>query len=212
MMTSVLLLSLLAIDGSIQTVDGVIMMIVFSIGSYVIVRNAAVVKIPVEVRKEYRAGLKLEGPSMLVAVFTLLVGIALLLLGAQATVTSASDLAQQAGLSQFLIGLTIVSIGTTLPEMVVSIVAARKKETDLVIGNAIGSVSFNSLVVVSATSMFGGVGAPSYLLFAGFLPLIIFSTLLLIIIWKRAPFSRREGCLMISLYCAYIGFIAVLIA
>lgn len=90
---------------------------------------------------------------MLVDVLVLLGGLALVILGAEWLVDGASSIARKAGLSEFLIGMTIVGIGTSMPELVVSLTGALKGNADIAIGNVVGSNIFNVLMILGVTAL-----------------------------------------------------------
>ncbi len=202
MIYAVAFLSLLASDGRISPMDGLLLIATFIVGLAYILNHQRRVGCPSCVKEEYREALEDGGPVW-ASVARLSIGIGLLAVGAQVAVTGASNLASLMGISPFLVGLSIVTIGTILPEFTVSIIAARRGETDLAIGNAVGSVTFNTLVVAGAASLFGGYAVTSQLFWIGIVPLIMFSAFLLLLIWRKVPISRKEGLLMIALYIVY---------
>ena len=83
----------------------------------------------------------------------LIVGIIVLMLGAQLTVDNATDLARSLGVSELVIGITLVAVGTSLPELVTSVTAAIRKESDIAIGNIVGSNIFNILGILGLTAL-----------------------------------------------------------
>ncbi len=202
MIYAVAFLALLAIDGSVSPIDGVLLIATFIVGVAYMLNHQRRVGCPSCVKEEYREALE-DSEPVWASVGRLTIGIGMLALGAQLAVSSASNLALQAGISPFLIGLTIVTFGTCLPELTISIIAARRGETDLAIGNAVGSVTFTVLVVAGAASLFGGYAVPGNLFWIGLVPLVIFSAILIILIWRKVPISRKEGLLLICLYAAY---------
>ena len=112
------------------------------------------------------------------------------------------------GMSQTLVGLTIVSIGTSLPELVTSVVAARKNEVDMALGNAIGSNIFNILFVLGLA----GVISPMPFLMENIIDIIILIVLSLLIwgfAWTKEKISRKEGIVMLVLYVAYVIYICM---
>ena len=90
---------------------------------------------------------------MFVETILLLVGLALVLLGADGLVEGASQLARRWGISEFVIGLTIVALGTSAPEMVVSFIAAFEKNSDMAVGNIIGSNIFNTALILGLSAI-----------------------------------------------------------
>ena len=121
---------------------------------------------------------------------------------------SATAIAENFGLSQNLIGLTIVAMGTSLPELVTSVVAAKKGETDMAIGNVIGSCIFNILLVLGIA----GAISPMEVLLENIIDVIILigiSAVAWIFAWTGKEISRIEGAVMVAVYAAYMGYICV---
>ena len=85
---------------------------------------------------------------MTIEILLLLAGLALVLIGAEALIEGASGLARRWGISEFVIGLTIVALGTSAPEMVVSFISAFEKNSDMAVGNIIGSNIFNTALIL----------------------------------------------------------------
>ncbi len=143
--------------------------------------------------------------SLPMAVFYILFGLALLVLGGRLIVDNAVALARLAGLSERLIGLTVVSIGTSLPELATSIVAARKKSTDLAIGNVVGSNIFNVFLVLGLSSIVYPIPISGGNIF-DILVNILASALLFIFLFtgKGRRLERWEGILFVLLYLAYL--------
>ena len=120
----------------------------------------------------------------------------------------ASTIASSLGLSQTLIGLTIIAMGTSLPELVTSIVAARKDEVDMALGNVIGSNIFNILLVLGVASAISPVGfALENIIDIAFL--IIISAITLVFAWTSKEINRKEGIIMLVLYAAYMVYICM---
>lgn len=133
-------------------------------------------------------------------------GAAAIAFGGDLTVDAASRIAIDLGMSQTLVGLTIVSIGTSLPELVTSVVAARKNEVDMAVGNAVGSNIFNILMVLGIASAISPMSLISENVI-DILVLIIFS----IVVWAFArsekKITRREGIVMVLMYLIYSAYI-----
>ena len=128
--------------------------------------------------------------------------------GGDFVVNSASDIALSFGLSQTLIGLTIVALGTSLPELVTSIVAARKNEVDMALGNVIGSNIFNILLVLGIAAAISPVG---FLMdnIVDTLILIIMSSAVLVFAWTSKVINRKEGIAMLCMYAVYMVYICM---
>lgn len=128
--------------------------------------------------------------------------------GGDFVVNSASSIASSMGLSQTLIGLTIVAMGTSLPELVTSLVAAKKGEVDMALGNVIGSDIFNILFVLGIATAISPI---SFLMenVIDIILLIIMSVIVLAFAWTRQQINRKEGILMLLMYAAYMVYICV---
>ena len=135
-------------------------------------------------------------------------GAAAIAVGGDLVVDSASRIATTFGMSQTLVGLTIVSIGTSLPELVTSIVAARKKEVDMALGNAIGSNIFNILMVLGIASAISPIAFITENII-DIAILLIFSIVIWIFAWSRKKINRTEGIIMLLLYAAYAVYIVI---
>lgn len=112
------------------------------------------------------------------------------------------------GLSESIIGLTIVAIGTSAPEMVTSIVAARRGKPDIAVGNVVGSNIMNILVILGISAFI----APLPFLSASYIDLfmaLIASVVVLVLslVWTRNKLERRDGMLMIFLYICYVAYL-----
>lgn len=133
-------------------------------------------------------------------------GIAAIKFGGDFVVDGAVDIAKAFGISDTLIGLTIVALGTSLPELATSIVAARKNEVDIAVGNVIGSNIFNILFVLGVA----GVISPMSFIFSNLVDtvvLIVISVVVLILAWRKKQLWRFEGGIMIAMYAVYIYYI-----
>ena len=126
--------------------------------------------------------------------------------GGDLTVDAASRIAIDLGMSQTLVGLTIVSIGTSLPELVTSVVAARKNEVDMAVGNAVGSNIFNILMVLGIASAINPVALIRENII-DIVILIVFSLIVWIYAATKRKISRKEGISMVCLYLIYAGYI-----
>jgi len=133
------------------------------------------------------------------------VGLLVLLIGANQFVTGAVSLARTLGMSERLVGLTIVAVGTSLPELVTSVVAALKGHSDLAIGNVIGSNIFNALLCLGSAALVGSVGAPFASLAVDLAFLGVTTALVAIFIRRERIISRAEGMLALAVYCVYLG-------
>lgn len=148
--------------------------------------------------------------GMLKACGLIVAGLAALIFGGDKFVDGASDLARAMGVSDAVIGLTIVAAGTSLPELATSVVAARKGETGMALGNVIGSCIFNVFLILGASATirplpFGDITMTDLLVLLGA------SLLFWITGWffKRRTITRSEGALMLACYIAYTAWLII---
>lgn len=139
------------------------------------------------------------------AVF-IIVGLAGIVWGGDLVVDAATEIAVQFGLSETFIGLTIVAMGTSLPELVTSMVAAKKGENDLAVGNVVGSNIFNILLILGASAAISPITVDINAIY-DMVILIVFSILGFFCTKSRKELSKREGILFLLLYVVYFGYI-----
>jgi cation:H+ antiporter len=138
----------------------------------------------------------------------LISGLIFIIAGGQVVVNSAKEIAGFFGMSETLIGLTIVAVGTSLPEFVTSVVASQKGETGIAVGNVVGSNIFNLLLILGASSTIHPIAVISASMYDMTL-LIIVSTIVYLFCIKDRSISRREGIIMVLLYIADMAFAAI---
>ena len=198
---AVLLLVMGYLGMSLGHGDGVVLMAVFIIYLIMMVRSAMHSREEIEV-EEYEIL-----PVWKCVLFILGGGIAIKF-GGDFVVEGASSVAEMAGLSQNLIGLTILAMGTSLPELVTSIVAARKGEVDMAMGNVIGSNIFNILLVLGVASAISPINFVMENVIDIIL-LILMSLLACYFAGTKRKLERKEGIVMLSVYAAYMVYICV---
>lgn len=193
-----LLWSIFIIIGwNISQIEGIILLIILIVYIFYLVRSARKSKNANDVEKP-----KLSLPKSIIFI---IVGIAGIVLGGDLVVNSASDIAIALGMSETLVGLTIVAIGTSLPELVTSITALRKGENQLVIGNVIGSNIFNILFVLGASSAISEIPLDSSMLIDVLFMLGV--TILCFIFGKtQDKYDKKEGIILIALFIVYMAF------
>ena len=135
-----------------------------------------------------------------------LIGLAVLVVGARLLVGAAVDIARAFGLSEALIGLTIVAVGTSLPELAASVVAAAKREGDIAVGNVLGSNLFNILCVLGFAALLRPLDADgvSRIDLAVMLGLAV---LALPILRTGYRIGRREGAVLVAIYAGYLAWL-----
>lgn len=141
-------------------------------------------------------------------VYLIVVGLVVLIFGGTITVEGAKIIATQLGLSQVLIGLTIVAVGTSLPELVTSIICALRKETDLAVGNIVGSGILNTLLILGVAGMIAPIKINSELHFDLWINLLTFSLVLLMVRGQKKPkLTHYQGIILLSTYLLYLSMI-----
>ena len=143
--------------------------------------------------------------SLLRSIIYIVGGMAGIIIGADFVVDSASYIAMAFGMSETLVGLTIVAIGTSLPELVTSLTALKKEENQLIIGNVIGSNIFNILFVLGASSIISPITINPNMLID--VALMLGVTILFFIFGKtQDKYDKKEGFVLVALFIAYMAF------
>ena len=191
------LLLVLIFDGSLSRLDGVILLAGIAAYLTVVVRSA------LKNRVEDNSDEKVSVPK---AVVFILGGLAAIVFGGDLVVDNASLIAKSLGMSDTLVGLTIVAIGTSLPELVTSIVAAKKGDSGLALGNAVGSCIFNILFILGIASTIAPMTA-DYEIIADVCILIFVSIVTYIFARSKERVSRLEGLFCVLIYGTYSAYI-----
>lgn len=151
-------------------------------------------------------------PGTLISVLLVAVGVGLLVLGAQILVAGAVNIATSLGVSGLVIGLTVVAVGTSLPELATSVIATLRGERDIAVGNIVGSCIFNLGMVLGLPALIapgGGLEIPGPAI-ALDIPLMIAAAVALApVAFTGYRVGRREGALFVVLYAAYVGFLVL---
>lgn len=195
---------LLMLDGHLSRYDALILLValIVSIGSVVWLARQTAADDPLitEFAQEFS-----EGDNLKTAIINLLLGIVLLVAGAELLVRGAVFIAEQFGVSDLVIGLTIVAIGTSLPELAASIASIIKKEADIAIGNIIGSNMFNMLAVLGIPTMINPDSFVNEVLTRDY-PAMIGLTLLLgamLFTFSKGKLLRSEGAILVLCFIGY---------
>lgn len=196
-----ILILILSVDGAISPFDGAILLLVFTAFLFYNIRNA----------KKYPE--KMDQTSAYIpmkiwrAILLILAGLGGLIAGAELIVPNATKLAQGFGVSQAVIGLTIVALGTSLPELATSAVSAFKKNSDIALGNVIGSNIFNVFFILGSSAVTREL--PAY---KGMMPDLIFTAIgsLMVIgfiyLNKERTLFRNNGAILLLLYIVYLAW------
>ena len=136
-------------------------------------------------------------------------GIVLTILGARWLVGGASELARGFGISEAVIGLTIVAVGTSLPELVTSVTAALRRQADLAFGNVMGSNIFNVLFILGATALVRPVAVPPEIVRVDVWVMLATSVALVVFAVTGWRVTRTEGAVLLAGYAAYLTWLGI---
>ena len=154
---------------------------------------------PYSIRDHYKEIIKYTAKTI--------AGIAITVVGARILVINSVILAERWGVSETIIGLTIVALGTSLPELATSIIASLKKHSDLAWGNVIGSNIYNALFILGVTALFVPVQVPKNIWPDVLIMVMI--TALLLYLGHKGKLSQKVGWLFCALYALYVGYLAI---
>lgn len=203
--TVILLILLTTFNGgavALTRMDGVILLVIFAVFMTVSVMSG----------RKAQAAEVAETPannmSNLKCVLLILVGVIGVIGGGELTVRGAKAIAALAGLSETVIGLTVVAVGTSLPELVTSIVAARKKQNDIAVGNAIGSNIFNILFILGLSAAISPIGTDGYAV-ADMCVLLAVCVITYIFALTGRKITRPQGIVMLLMYVSYTAYLLV---
>ena len=146
--------------------------------------------------------------KLIINIFLAAIGLASIIIGGDLVVTSASNISIEIGMSESLVGLTIVAVGTSLPELVTSVVATVKKENDIAVGNVIGSNIFNVIFILAFSSSISNINVQIIALFD--ILVMLLSAIIIILIAKLSNNVKKwHGILLILIYVAYLTYIVI---
>lgn len=194
---SIFAITLFSYDGVIEWHESIIGLFIFVVYSMYLVKNEAVVPDQKKMKLNNRGKFPLKNVGFL------LVGGIGIYLGAEYTISSLSEIAIGFEIPNSIVALTILSLGTTLPELVVNVQAIRKGQAEMAIGNVLGSSVFNCLVVPSIASFISPIAVPDELLHFA-LPVMIASGLFFYLITHDKHISRWEGMLFVLIYIIFL--------
>lgn len=189
-----------AVINTFSRADAIICLLFFCIFLYYLFSLA---------RKNKKEAKKVEKPKYKIGKSFLFVilGLVGVVGGSQLVVNSASTIATTIGISERIISLTIIALGTSLPELVTTVMAAKKGESDLLVGNIVGSNIFNICIVLALPVAFAGGITPNNFEVIDLTMLVISSVLLCFLARRDHKITRTDGFLMLSIFLLYYGFI-----
>ncbi len=200
----VLYLDMVLANGShneITREDAIVCLLFFGIFLYYLIAMARRNRAD-ESKKKEKPEYKLGKSFLLTAI-----GLVGIVGGSQLVVMGASGIAHGIGISDRIIALTVVALGTSLPELITTITAARRKETDLIVGNIIGSNIFNICIVMGIPVVLFGTVRPESFQIMDLVMLVGSAALLFISTRHDRKISRFEGLIMLAIFALYYGFV-----
>lgn len=194
---SVVLLVMGITGNTVSRLEGVILWVLF------IIYLLYLYKLAQKGNEEDNPG---EQKSLPVYILTAIFGAVVIVLGSKFTVKGATEIARMAGITERVIGLTIVAFGTSLPELVTSIIASKKGSTDIAIGNIVGSNIFNILFVVGTSALITPVPFESKFIFDAIFASFA-GVVMLLAVLKNKKLTRTGGIVMLVCYAAYFVYL-----
>lgn len=213
----IILTIMLFADGVLSPIDGVILMIGFvSFMLYIIKDSKGSIKIEIDAEGDIdtdadgnrlsREIVEAERNENMIKLWCLsILSLGCLFIGGRLTVGSSTEIAHSLGLNETLIGLTVVAIATTMPELITSIIAAVKKEPDIVLGNCIGSNIFNILLVLGISSGISPISADESL-WVDVIVMLALTVFVFIISWFRKTIRQKTGIILLLSYILYLVY------
>ena len=180
--------------------DGVVLLLFFLVFIYYLIAIS---------RKKIDEEVSDDKLSVSKSIIFTLVGLAGIILGSNFVVDSASFIAKTLGVTERLISLTVIALGTSLPELVTSVTATRKGEYDIAIGNIVGSNIFNiGMVIGIPTAIFGGIGVINFK-YIDLIVMVVASILLFMFSFKNYKISKLEGILFLIIFVVYYSYVLI---
>jgi cation:H+ antiporter len=211
MLLSLILISIMALLGGYTWVGGLLLLAVMAIFMgqllYTLMKGHPVSEEVKEEEAEKIEEKMITGGRSRQILF-LIIGLVILIIGAQAIIWGAMGIAEGLGIDQVVIGLTTIALGTSLPELSISITAARRCESAFVVANILGSNIFNSLLILGMASLISPIFVPRELLFLEFPVMLLLGGLLVVMIVSRGSIRRLEGFIFLAVYASYIALLA----
>ena len=194
------------IGNSVGHVDGAILLVLFIIFLASMLRAAKKSRTTAAAIAEEEAQNEIVDIPTWLCIIYIIGGAVAIKYGGDWVVDSCTTLALKFGMSETLVGLTIVALGTSLPELVTSIVAAKKNELDMAIGNVVGSNIFNILLILGVA---GAISPMTFLTVNAIdtLILVVFSVIVGLMCLKKKNLNKANGIVMLLLYAVYLGYI-----
>lgn len=181
--------------------DGIIILLFFCVFIYYLISLIRKSRTEIEEKPMFKIGKSL---------FLVIIGLVGITIGSDLVVDNAALIADKIGISDRIISLTIIALGTSLPELVTTIVSSKKKEQDLLLGNIIGSNIFNICIVLGVPVVLFGTITPASFQMLDLIVLILSSVLIIFFSYTAKKITRLEGCLMIFAFILYYTAIFIM--
>lgn len=208
-------MGLLVLDGEISRSEGILLVLGLIVYTYLSYRQMGKEEdqggpgnVPLIGRADAPVIEKQHSGRIILNVVLVIAGLGFLVIGSQVFVNNTITLARELGISEAIIGLTLVAVGTSVPELATSVAAALRKHSDIAIGNVVGSNIFNILSVLGITGIVGTIYADQFSLI-DFGMMMVFALVLLPIARSGLVLSRLEGALLLAGYTSYIGYLGI---
>jgi cation:H+ antiporter len=205
MLGATLLATALLGDGRLGRLEGGLLLALIVVYVVYLLRGGVE---PQEVQQEFAAEYGGASPHLPSALLRTALGLALLLAGAHALVEGATGVARSFGVPERVIGLTVVAVGTSLPELASSLVAALKREGDVVLGNLVGSNIFNLLSILGCTALLRPLAVEIGAAVADLLVMLALSFLAWLLLSTGRELRRAEGGMLLVFYTSYLVWLA----
>lgn len=190
-------LCIMLLDGKLGRLDAVALLLLFAGYLFLLVRSAL---------KNRQEAEETKVLSWFTSILFVILGMVAIVGGGQLVVNNAKIIALSLGMSETLVGLTVVAFGTSLPELVTSIVAARKGDSGIAMGNVVGSCIFNVLFILGMTGTIKPVAADAeFFIDTGIL--IVMSLIMLVFAFTKRKTDRLEGAACVVMYAVYAAYI-----
>lgn len=201
LIASAIMLAMIVIGGSLGRIDGIIMLLIMAAYLTWVVITA--------IKNRENAEEEVKALNPILSIVFIIGGLAAIIFGGDLVVDNAVAIAKAVGWSETFIGLTIIAIGTSLPELVTSIVAARKGESGLALGNVVGSNIFNLLFILGLSSSISPIAIAADSIING---IILFAMTAVMLVWctlanKKGKLGRASGIIWILFYVAYTVYL-----
>lgn len=200
-LSSILLLIFMYTTNTITQLEGIALLIILAVYIYRLIKRSKSEESDIEEKKNPLSPIKIF--------LYIILGIIGIVLGGNLVVENAKTIAISLGMSETLVGLTIVSIGTSLPELVTSITAALNKKPGIALGNAIGSCIFNILFILGLTNTISPIKTTN-VMHIDTIIMIVLTIITFILAYDKEDFNRKDGIILVTLFIAYMIFIILI--